>query len=99
MEDTKRHIDLFSGIGGFAYAIDQIYGKTKHTFVEIDPFCRAVLRKNFPDSEIHVDIRTFANTNKGEQQEQQECGAVEREIPSEPRNSTWPRPSVRNSRR
>src|SRR3990167_1728568 len=100
MEDTTiKHIDLFSGIGGFAYAIDQVYGKTKHTFVEIDPFCQAVLRKNFPDSEIWGDIRTFTYANNGEQQEQQECDSVERKSPPEPRDSTWSRPSARNSRR
>src|SRR3990167_9378367 len=55
------HYDLFSGIGGFAYAIDQVYGKenTKHIFVENDPFCQAVLRKHWSDSEIHGDIRGF----------------------------------------
>src|SRR3990167_736392 len=55
------HYDLFSGIGGFAYSIDQVYGKekTKHIFVESDPFCQAVLRKHWPNSEIHGDIRGF----------------------------------------
>src|SRR3990167_3580150 len=100
MEDTTiKHIDLFSGIGGFAYAIDQVYGKTKHTFVEIDSFCQAVLRKNFPDSEIWGDVRTFTNTNNGKQQEQPECSPIKGGDPSESRDSTWSRPSARNSRR
>ena len=95
------HIDLFSGIGGFSLAIDKIYGKKNviHQFCEIDPFCQAVLKKNFPDSEIWGDIRTFTYANNGEQQEQQECGSVERKSPSEPRDSAWSRPSARNSRR
>jgi DNA (cytosine-5)-methyltransferase 1 len=53
------HIDLFSGIGGFAYAIDQVYGKTKHIFVENDPFCTAVLKKHWPEAEYYGDIRAF----------------------------------------
>jgi len=60
-KENMIHYDLFSGIGGFAYAIDQVYGKenTKHIFVENDPFCQAVLRKHWSDSEIHGDIRGF----------------------------------------
>ena len=54
------HLDLFSGIGGFALAADRIYGKnTKHIFVENDPFCQAVLKKHWPNSKIYGDIRTF----------------------------------------
>lgn len=61
------HIDLFSGIGGFAYAIDQIFyeQKIKHIFVENDPFCQAVLRKHWPEAEIHGDIRAFTNAPSG----------------------------------
>ncbi len=59
-----KHIDLFSGIGGFAYAIDQVYydKKVKHIFVENDPFCQAVLKKHYSEAEIHGDIREFTNT-------------------------------------
>jgi len=69
------HYDLFSGIGGFAYAIDQVYGKenTKHIFIENDPFCKAVLRKHWLDSEIHGDIQEFiARAEGGESGEQTE---------------------------
>ena len=57
------HIDLFSGIGGFSLAFDQVFHEQKntHIFCEIDPFCQAVLRKHWPEAEIHGDIRTFAN--------------------------------------
>jgi len=58
----KKHIDLFSGIGGFAYAIDQVWEGVEHTFVELDPFCQAVLKKHWPESTIHGDIKTFTNT-------------------------------------
>jgi DNA (cytosine-5)-methyltransferase 1 len=55
------HYDLFAGIGGFSYAIDQVYGKenAKHIFVEIDPFCQAVLKKHWPEGEYWGDIREF----------------------------------------
>ena len=53
-------LDLFSGIGGFSYAAERIVGGYKTTqFVEIDPYCQSVLRKNFPNVPIHDDIKTF----------------------------------------
>ena len=53
-------LDLFSGIGGFSYAAERIVGGYKTTqFVEIDPYCQSVLRKNFPNTPIHDDIKTF----------------------------------------
>lgn len=56
------HIDLFSGIGGFSYALDQVYGKEniKHIFIENDPFCQAVLKKHWSEAEIHGDIRAYS---------------------------------------
>lgn len=54
-----RHLDLFSGIGGFALAA-RWTGKIETVqFVEIEPFCQAVLRKHWPDVPIHGDIKTF----------------------------------------
>jgi len=52
-----KHIDLFSGIGGFAYAIDQVWENVKHIFCEIDPFCQQVLKKHWQGSVIYGDIR------------------------------------------
>lgn len=37
-----RHLDLFSGIGGASLAVDAVWDCVEHTFVEIDPFCRAI---------------------------------------------------------
>lgn len=53
------HLDLFSGIGGFAYAIDQVWEKVEHIFFETDPFCRAVLIKHWSRSVINGDIKEF----------------------------------------
>ena len=53
-------LDLFSGIGGFSYAAEKMVGGYKTTqFVEIDPYCQSVIRKNFPNIPIHDDIKTF----------------------------------------
>ena len=56
-----RHLDLFSGIGGFSLAADWVWG-VEHkivAFVECDEFCQKVLRKHWPGVPIHGDIRTY----------------------------------------
>jgi len=58
-----KHLDLFSGIGGFAYAVDQIW-KAEHIFCEIDPFCQKVLAKHWPNSKIYGDIRTITTNSE-----------------------------------
>lgn len=40
-----RHLDLFSGIGGFALAAQWVGGICTSQFVEIDPFCQRLLAK------------------------------------------------------
>jgi len=54
----KTHIDLFSGIGGFALAAKWAGLKTVQ-FVEYEAFCQKVLKKNFPGVPIHEDIKSF----------------------------------------
>ena len=54
-----RVLDLFSGIGGFAYAGHLLGGFTTTQFVENNAYCQQVLRKNFPHVPIHDDINTF----------------------------------------
>ena len=56
-----KHLDLFSGIGGFALAARWMGWETVQ-FVEIDGFCQKVLNKNFPNVPIHGDIKTFDGT-------------------------------------
>lgn len=53
-----KHLDLFSGIGGFALAA-RWAGIETVAFCEIDKFCHKVLNKNFPGVPIHNDIRTL----------------------------------------
>lgn len=54
--NEPTHLDLFSGIGGFALASNQAGFKTVG-FCEIDPYCQAVLKKHWPGTPIHGDIR------------------------------------------
>ncbi len=61
------HIDLFSGIGGFALAADQVWDNVEHIFCDNDKFCQAVLKKHWPESKIYGDIKQFDSDtfNKG----------------------------------
>ncbi|MFA6973145.1 MAG: DNA (cytosine-5-)-methyltransferase [Parcubacteria group bacterium] len=54
-----KHLDLFSGIGGFAYAIDQVWPGAEHIFCDNDKFCQQVLKKHWPNSKIYGDIRAI----------------------------------------
>jgi DNA (cytosine-5)-methyltransferase 1 len=51
-----KHLDLFSGIGGFALAC-QWAGIETIGFVEIDKYCQKVLRRHWPNVPIVEDIR------------------------------------------
>jgi DNA (cytosine-5)-methyltransferase 1 len=58
--DTNfKHIDLFSGIGGFSLAVDAVWPNAEHTFCDIDPYARAVIKKHWPEATVHSDIRQF----------------------------------------
>ena len=52
------HVDLFSGIGGFALAAEWAGFKTV-ALCEIDDYCQKVLRKHWPDVPIIPEIRGF----------------------------------------
>lgn len=58
-----HHIGLFEGIGGFSLAVDEVFGKENvhHTLVEWDGFCQNVLKKHWPQADLHGDIRIFAS--------------------------------------
>jgi DNA (cytosine-5)-methyltransferase 1 len=51
-----RVLDLFSGIGGFSLGLERAGFKTV-AFCEIDPYCRAVLRKHWPNVPIYEDVK------------------------------------------
>jgi DNA (cytosine-5)-methyltransferase 1 len=65
------HIDLFSGIGGFALAVDTVWPGSEHIFCDNDKFCQQVIKKHWPKSKIYGDIRQFTpdaecERNRGE---------------------------------
>ena len=56
-----RHLDLFSGIGGFAYAAQTVWGDDYECvgFCEIDKYCQELLKIRFPGVKICDDIKTL----------------------------------------
>jgi len=68
MEISKKIkiIDLFSGIGGFHYAAEQVWDKVECVLhCEIDPFCQKVLKKHWPDTPIVSDIHDLMVDSSG----------------------------------
>jgi DNA (cytosine-5)-methyltransferase 1 len=52
-------LDLFSGIGGFSLGLERA-GMQTVAFCEIDPYCRKVLAKHWPELPILGDVTTAA---------------------------------------
>lgn len=52
-------LDLFSGLGGFSLGLERTGGFETVAFCEIDPFCRRVLEKHWPDVPCHEDVRSL----------------------------------------
>ena len=59
-----RVLDLFSGIGGFSLGLERA-GMRTVAFCEIDPYCRAVLRKHWPGVPIFEDVRNLRAEHVG----------------------------------
>lgn len=67
-----RVLDLFSGIGGFALGLHRAGGYETVGFCEIDPWCREVLRKHWPEVWQHDDIKTLTAELVG-----RNCGRID----------------------
>ena len=61
VNDQRTHIDLFSGIGGFALAANAA-GYDTQVFCEQDDYCTRVLNRHWPDVPVIRDIREFDGT-------------------------------------
>jgi len=59
MNDHRTHIDLFSGIGGFALAANATGRFQTRVFCEQDDYCTKVLNRHWPDVPVIPDIREF----------------------------------------
>jgi len=61
-----RHLDLFSGIGGFSLALESTGHFETVGFVEWDKWCRKVLSKHWPDVKQRGDITKVGGDEFGE---------------------------------
>lgn len=61
---TLKVLDLFSGIGGFSLGLERAGFQTV-AFCEIDPFCRSVLAKHWPDVPIFEDVTVLRGEDVG----------------------------------
>jgi DNA (cytosine-5)-methyltransferase 1 len=59
LQRCVRHLDLFSGIGGFALACQMVGGIKTIGFSEIEPYACSILKKHWPDVPNFGDIRTI----------------------------------------
>jgi DNA (cytosine-5)-methyltransferase 1 len=55
--DPLNVLELFAGIGGMSLGLQRV-GMRIVGHVEINPFCRAVLHKHWPEVPAHDDVRT-----------------------------------------
>lgn len=60
-----RHLDLFSGIGGFALAAQMVGGIKTVAFCEREPYAQRVLKKHWPDVPICNDIHEMKGNDYG----------------------------------
>ena len=60
-----RHVDLCSGIGGFALGFQWANLSKPIMFCDIEPWSRQILSKHWPDVTIATDVKELANDPDG----------------------------------
>ncbi|MFA5961972.1 MAG: DNA (cytosine-5-)-methyltransferase [Parcubacteria group bacterium] len=80
-----RHLDLFSGIGGFALAVEEIWPNAEHIFCDNDRYCQKLLKLRFPNSKIYGDIKEIksiadANWNGLQKQRKKQQASGNRQL-------------------
>tara|TARA_R100000278_G_scaffold46293_1_gene40247 strand:- start:1942 stop:2919 length:978 start_codon:yes stop_codon:yes gene_type:complete len=67
MYDKIRMLDLFSGIGGFSLAAENVWGNDIEIVghCDIDEYCKRVLEINFPEVPFYNDVRKLSSKNLG----------------------------------
>ena len=56
-----RHVDLCSGIGGFSLGFEWAGLSSPVLFCDVEPWCRQVLSKHWPDVPVASDVKELAN--------------------------------------
>jgi DNA (cytosine-5)-methyltransferase 1 len=52
-----KHLDLFSGIGGFSLGLESAGLVETVAFCDFDKYCQKVLKKNFPSVPVYGDVK------------------------------------------
>lgn len=52
-----KHLDLFSGIGGFSLGLESAGLVETVAFCDFDDYCQKVLKKNFPSVPVYGDVK------------------------------------------
>ena len=60
-----RHLDLYSGIGGFALGLSWAGGFETVAFCDNEPFAQEILKKRWPNVPIYEDVRTINEKELG----------------------------------
>ena len=75
-----RHVDLCSGIGGFALGFEWAGLSKPVMFCDIEPWSRQILAKHWPDVPIEEDVKVLAN----EPERIPECSILTAGYPCQP---------------